>query len=273
MKTGAAKFLLRGTFGQTALLVSAALLVAQVIGFLVPINEQDRWRLIEAVQPAVEKFAETAHNVVLARAAKRAGVAFGDSHFGQRFLVSPQSMVARFGLTREQSLEEKLKSALVNAGVAFKAIEASSIGFTNSPQHANRFRAPPFGMFAEAELRGGPNGGASFDNDPLRPPPDARFRFGPPPMGNQEIDLAVELSDGSWLNGQFRSMRPPPFFFWRLIIAEAVLFALVLSVTLFLVARLTRPLAQLARASEHIGPNEPLDLVPVTGPSDVRAAI
>lgn len=233
MKAGAGKFLLRGTFGQTALLVSAALLVAQVIGFLVPINEQDRWRLIEAVQPAVERFAETAHNVALASPAKRAGVAFGDNHFDQHFIVSPQSMVALFGLTRDQSLEEKLKSALARAGVPVKAIQASSIGFTNSPQSGKSHAPfPPFGLFPEAGPQGPPaNGGNPFDHDPSRP--DTHPHFGPPPHENQEIDLAIELSDGSWLNGQFRSMRPPPFFFWRLIVSEVVLFALVLSVTFF----------------------------------------
>ncbi len=280
-RTGRFPFL--GMFGQTALLISVALLVAQAIGFFLLVNERDRWRFVDAVQPAIEKYAAAARDVAAAPAARRVEVAFRVSRFDQPFMLFPNSEVAFQHLKRQRDLEEKLKDVLDRAGVRVLAIEASSVGFADSPQGNGLLRSafpmlPPNLFSASRSLNGlppppdGRNGafGPEWNRrpttgfPPLRPPPDEN---------RQEIYLSARLPNGAWLNSHVFSMRPPAYFLSRLIAAEFVLFAVVLASSLFLAARLARPLAKLASASERIGPNQPIEPVPVKGPRDVRAAI
>jgi signal transduction histidine kinase len=287
-------FSLRGAFGQTVLLVSAALLVAQAIGFLLLVNERDRWRLLDAIQPAVEHFVATARQIEQAPPAKRLAAAFQNSRPEQHFMIFRQSAIAMFRLTREHSLEVRLKAALASEGLKPKAVEASSIGFANSPPNEHRVRSvlfgppggampPPQGMRFDGvppdfhRSGGGPRGivigpgpfppWGPFDRERAHP-------FGPSlDESRQEIDLSIQLDDGTWLNGRFLSVRPSSYFISRLIIAELILFGTVLTVTLVLAMRLARPLARLASASDQIGPDGRAAPVPEKGPRDVRAAI
>lgn len=263
------RFIFRGTFGQTALLVSAALLVAQGLAFFLLINERDRWRLLDAVQPAVERFATVLREVEKHPQAQRFQTALVLSRPEEHFIIAPKSLVSGFHLTRQADLETRLASALPRQNNRPRAIEASSIGFADSPPQ-NRMH-PPFG-------------------------PDAIF--GPPPDGHpvpidgslrsmhlimrhhrlhdanrQEIDLAVRLDDGTWLNGQFLSMRPSAALVGRFLLAELILFAIVLTVALVLAMRLARPMMRLATAADNLRPDRPPDPVPESGPSDIRAAI
>jgi signal transduction histidine kinase len=272
-----------GMFGQTALLISAALLVAQATGFFLLVSERDRWRFLDAVQPALEKFATAARDIAAAPPEKRVEAAFRASRFDQPVMLFPNSEIAFLHLKRQTDLEDKLKDALDRAHVRVIAIAASSVGFADSPQGHDLPRGP-FPM-----LPPNPFGAGVGPNGPLTPPDGRRIPFGPewnrsplanlppfrrPPDENrQEIYLSARLPNGAWLNSHVFSIRPPAYFLSRLIAAELVLFAVVLAASLFLAARLARPLARLARASERIGPNEAVEPVPVKGPRDVRAAI
>jgi len=272
-----------GMFGQTALLISVALLVAQVTGFFLLVNERDRWRFLDAVQPAVEKFATAAHDIAAAPPEKRVEAAFRASRFDQPVMLFPNSEIACQHLKRQSDLEEKLKDALDRAHVRVTAIAASSVGFADSPQGNGLLRGafpmfPPNLFGAGRSLNGPPpppggwNGvfGSEWNRSPMTKLPPFR-----PPLdeNRQEIYLSARLPNGAWLNSHVFSMRPPAYFLSRLIAAEFVLFAVVLASSLFLAARLARPLARLARASERIGPNQPIHPVPIKGPRDVRAAI
>jgi signal transduction histidine kinase len=83
----------------------------------------------------------------------------------------------------------------------------------------------------------------------------------------------VQLVDGRWLNGQFLSLRPSSYFISRLVLAEVILFALVLAVTLTLAMRFARPMQELASASERIGADRSASPIAERGPPDIRAAI
>jgi len=260
-------FFFRGTFGQTVLLVSAALLLAQGVSFLLLVNERDRWRLLDAVQPAVEQFASVARDIENARPQERFDIARRFIHPDEHFLIDTASAVDRFHLTRENDLETKLRIALRKAGVKTRAVRASSIGFANSPHQNVSF--PPFGMM--------PGFGPLPPPGMLPPPHLSQFgsfdRPGPPPRERQIIALSIQLPDGSWINGQFFSLRPSAYFLERLLLAELILFVIVLTVALVLAMRLARPMMRLATAAENLAPGQPPEPVPESGPPDVRAAI
>ena len=268
------RLIFRGTFAQTALLVSAALLIAQGIGFFLLVNERDRWRLLDAVQPAIERFASAADDISKADPSQRMEISFRLSRPNERFILSRESIIGVFKLHREPDLEHKLSAALTKARLPARAIQATSIGFADSP------RQTPPQIPLSLIRRGGPPPWLAYpppDGAGLRPPPpgfDPPHDEGLPPGGtHQEIDFAVQLPDGMWLNGQFPSNAPSAFFLRRLVLAELVLFAVILSVTLLLAMRLARPMMRLATAADNLAPNQTPVPVAESGPSDIRAAI
>ena len=162
-----------GMFGQTALLISVALLVAQATGFFLLVNERDRWRFLDAVQPAVEKFATAARDIAAAPPEKRVEAAFRASRFDQPVMLFPNSEIAFLHLKRQPDMEDKLKDALDRADVRVMAIAASSVGFADSPQGHDQLGGP-FPM-----LPPNPFGAGGPPNGPL-PLPDGRHGpFGP----------------------------------------------------------------------------------------------
>ena len=328
------RYLFRGTIGQTVLLVSVALLIAQGIGFFLIVSERDRWRLLDAIQPAVEQFVRTAQEIDRTPKIQRMSLLFRMNRPDQHFIVTPGSAIAMFRMSREADLEKRLASALANSGLRVKAVAASSVGFASSPPNTERRlfffppgmpgshgarsaftgmagpfpgMAPPVAGAADLKTRGPrpvmlqpptdtpsinaiaepppgmplpPIDGVAINGTPFpgmqRPPFDAgRPRsFGlMQDVNRQEIDLSARLSDGTWLNGQFLSIRPSSNYMWRLALAEAILFAIVLAVTLIVAIRLARPMIQLANASEHMAPDQSPTPVPERGPPDIRAAI
>jgi signal transduction histidine kinase len=91
-----------------------------------------------------------------------------------------------------------------------------------------------------------------------------------PPMG---LRISVSLPGDNWLNvATLVPARDPA---WRFpthfsLIATALVLALIL---VFMVRRVTRPMARLAAAADRLGRGEALDPVPEKGPADVLAAI
>lgn len=323
MNSAPTRYIFRGTIGQTVLLVSAALLIAQGIGFFLLANERDRWLLLDAVQPAVEQFVTTAKEMERTPKAHRMAVLFRMNRPEQHFIVMPSSAIAMFQMSRETDLEKRLAAALAHSGLRVKAVAASSVGFASSPPNAGRrpfFLLPPGMPGSPGNGSMMPGMAAPFSGTPpsrMLQPPDGGPSVGgmavpslgapPRPIGGrmigemptafpgmqrppfdaggprsfdlmqdvsrQEIDLSAQLGDGTWLNGQFLSIRPSSYYMWRLALAEVILFAVVLAVTLIVAVRLARPMLQLANASEHMAPDQSPTPVVERGPPDIRAAI
>jgi signal transduction histidine kinase len=125
------------------------------------------------------------------------------------------------------------------------------------------------------------------------PPPEARDRYGyghgrrddpPRPPGMRTMDMrpgrpavmltvAVRLAEDRWLN--VISLPRPPEPFWRGITPLSIgLTALILSTLLiFMVRRITRPLAQLAAEAERLGRGEAGEPLPEYGPLDIQETI
>ena len=112
---------------------------------------------------------------------------------------------------------------------------------------------------------------------------EARAAFGPGPWpprsrgdgprGGRPLLLSAHLAGGGWLNARLFTPAPDPWLAFRLGAATVLLYLLVLGATLFLAARIVRPLRDLAGAAESFGGRENPPEVAPRGPSDLRRAI
>jgi signal transduction histidine kinase len=84
------------------------------------------------------------------------------------------------------------------------------------------------------------------------------------------IIVAMQLEGGRWLNLE-SSIRPPNFGWTLPVLTWLGMMGLTLSiVVIFMVRRITRPMAALASAAERAGRGEVVDPLPEAGPLDVR---
>lgn len=106
----------------------------------------------------------------------------------------------------------------------------------------------------------------------------ALFQRGAPPPGEEaprvratEVIVAVELSEGSWLNARAHlpGPRPAPLS----VLVAAIVSVIVVGVGAALVSRqIGRPLSDLAAAARALGAGQTNVTAPVSGPDDVRRA-
>jgi len=275
------------TFGQTALLIVAALLVSQVFAFFVLHNFIDQWQRSVVLGPSIAHFAEVAGNLQTTAQDRREKFLDGASTGGSEFVL--ERTLAFSPMFRERPIESELSAALNKRGVRFLSVYAMRRGgpFDKHrwPMHEDGARpfpmrsggapadalapvlAPPIGDSGRMP-QGGPPGywapWRMFDQHAGGPPPGRM---------NEVIGLAALLPDGNWLAGRFVAVRPLPVLLNPIFVSQIVLFSILLCCSLFWASRISRPLRTLSRAAESLRPQEQLEPIPVTGPRDVRAAI
>jgi len=87
------------------------------------------------------------------------------------------------------------------------------------------------------------------------------------------LQLAMKRGDGTWLTGRLVAPQRDTVFTLRLVAATFLLFLIVLGATLWIAARIARPLRALTQAAERFkGRSEPVALEP-SGPADIALAI
>lgn len=236
------RLLPKSLLGQMLLLMGAALLVAQLVNFAALLNEQQKLSLAQNEAPAIFHFAQVAAIAAGAPPERRAAVVAAlPTHTGMIFRTGGKSVLARFGLHSDPELARRLAAALRDSRVSFRAAEV-----------ATRFESGP----------------------PPPPPPGAP----PPPLFRHHdpvkiVLLAVQLGDGTWVNGRLPA---PHFDLWlvhRLLVATFILFVLVFGAVWWSARRLAAPLGDLTRAADGFEGKPGAPEVPPRGPSDIRAAI
>jgi signal transduction histidine kinase len=216
------RFLPKSLIGQMALLIGAALLVAQLANFALVLNERQKLSLAQNQGPAVSRYAGTAADLLQAPREFRAAVLEDASRRGADFRIAPASAVAADAV-REPRVEARLADSLASAGV--RAVEV-------------------------------------------------RAAFGPPRgRGGRSLLLSAHLTPREWLNASVATPAPDPWLAFRLGAATLFLYFIVLGATLFLAARIVRPLRDLARGAEGFGGRESPPVVEPRGPRDLRRAI
>ncbi len=294
------------TFGQTALLIFAALFVAQAFAILVMRSVIDEWKHSYIEQPTINRFADVAQKIQSAPAKQRDQILFATSQMGEQFWLAHD---VRFALFKRQTvLEDKLSAALKKRSVRFSAVLASRgghfrgwfsmFGFDHGPAGAT----PPGGPGMDdgvmvsppqpphADWQGGPPPLARGQSAAVLPdnqwprhggPHDAAFSRGfhkgpggpPPGQMHDDVNLAALMANGDWLVGRFMVHRSVPLLLNPIVISQIALFLILLAASLFWASRISRPLRILARAAEVLRPQENFEPISAKGPRDVRTAI
>ena len=228
------RFLPKSLFGQLALLIGAALLVAQLVNFALILNERQKLSLAQNQGPAITRFAATASDLRQAPAEFRFAVIEDASRRGARFRVDRMSAVPE-AAERDSEIETRLAQALSDNGVAASEVRAEMRSARRASEQQQRARGRE-------------------RNAPL-------------------LILSARLDTDRWLNGELLTPRPDPWLSTRLAAATLALYLIVLGATLFAATRLARPLRDLTRAAEGFGGRSaPVPVTP-RGPLDLRRAI
>ena len=88
----------------------------------------------------------------------------------------------------------------------------------------------------------------------------------------QSFRISFRLSDETWLNFAAPTTAEAPFWSLRLVLSISVMAAAVVVLSIWIVSRLTAPLATFSRAAERLGMDVNAPPLPETGPREVRRA-
>ena len=116
----------RSLAGQMALLLGAALLVAQLVNFALILNDRQRLSLAQNEGPAITRFVGVAGDLAAAAPEFHAAVLADASHRGARFVTGRESGVAE--TDRDPAIEGRLRHALAEQAVAATAVRAGTPG-------------------------------------------------------------------------------------------------------------------------------------------------
>ena len=233
------RFLPRSLGGQLAVLLIAALVVAQAASFL--LFTGDRAQAI--------------------RAANRAG------------LLESMGSVMRILARAPASERPVLAQAATTEHIRYWITEKSTIAQQASPPPIPL--APRFDRLFAMSLPEPPrlalvdNNGAQHPRPPATAHRDLRHR---PPWDGPEYDViaSVPFPDGGWLNAQTQVTAEPVTLPWPSIISAVLMVVAILAIVGFTVRRATRPLAALATSAEAFGRGGPSQPLPEAGPSEVQ---
>jgi signal transduction histidine kinase len=243
------------TFGQTALLIIAALVLAQVFAFLLTRSVIDQWQTANVVEPALSRFADVAGTIAQTAPERRDVVLEAAQGSDGRFWLAPSLRTPPS--ERERAFENSLSAELKK-----RAVTVSSVLIFRHDFGERRWL--PFAR---------PPKPVGFGARPFEEPPPGRFEGPPPDHRGGDIRIAARMADGQWLIAVFRGARPFPMMLNPLFLSQIALFVILLGATLFWASRISRPLRILAEAAQVLQPQDGFEPLPVKGPREVRVAI
>ncbi len=251
------RLLPRSIPGQLALVMAGALLIASLVNFVLLLGERQRAGFIEQSGPAIARFVYVGLDVFEAPPPEGGRLAIFDRRQGPggRYQVSKNNPIDNNSVERDAGLEQRLRDALVNAGLSTSEVRASS-RVINLPQ----------GFGGGGGRGGGPPGRPG-------PPPNA----GPEPDGSplvaREILLAAKIPDGRWFSSSSFSPELNGADVVLLGVSTFITFAFVLGAALLVARQVSRPLNDLADAALRVGAAGKPEEVPVRGHGDVRQTL
>lgn len=275
----------RNLAGQMVLLIGVALLVAQLVNLALILNEREKANLAQAEGPAVARFVSVAGDHILE------GRRLSRGRFG-RFSLVPASTIAE--KDRRPGLEARVRNALVDAGVNVRAVRAARkdvpLSSLWAPREGDGGRGPgqdpgrdrpqnqaqagdPRVVRDQSPPQTQARQGSPADAGEGRPPWADGPGFEGPPRAIRQVILSVQKPDGEWLEARLPTPRRDPAMTARLIAATALLYLIVLGVTLAIAGWLSRPLRDLTAAAEGFaGRGDGIEVTP-RGPGDLRRLI
>jgi signal transduction histidine kinase len=235
------RFLPKSLIGQIALVMAAALLVAQAINFGLVFNERQRATHTQIEAPAIGRFVMMLQRLTPLSPAARADL-LGERGRRGRFTIDGQSSVP--AQASDARIVGRLRDQAEQNGVALRDARAAVRDEVELPRRL-RDRLSPQQLDRARE----------------------RMRH------MQTLHLSAQLPDGSWVNARLVTPRPNPWLAARLAGSTLLIYLLILAAVTLIALRLGRPLRALTAATRSFaGRGEALQVEP-RGPADVRHAI
>jgi signal transduction histidine kinase len=220
--------------GQIAMLVAAALLVAQAINFGFLYRERQRQLSTQVTAPTIARLVDA-----IERDASGQQMARQDGP--RRIFIEPKSRVTA-AMERRDDAIARAHDVLSDLKLRVVAIEAGEAQAKDFPR-PDRI----------AQVRD------AMDRRDARP--------------RSFLVVSAQVAPDRWITSVGRFPGREPRFIWTLLIQTLVLYGLVLSAVLFIVRRIARPLGQLTGAVESFRSANTSQAVPESGPADVRRLI
>lgn len=114
----------RSLIGQMALLIGAALLIAQLVNFTLTLSDRQKLSLAQNEGPAITRFTSVATDVGGAQPDFRQPLVADASRRGAQFRLEPQSAIAP-DTVRDSAVEERVRDSLTSNGLPASDIRAA----------------------------------------------------------------------------------------------------------------------------------------------------
>jgi len=234
------RFLPKSLIGQIALVMAAALLVAQAINFSLIFTERVRVSRAQIEGPVVSRFVLFAQRLAAAPENERQAL-LSERRRG-RFSIDNQSAVAAGASDR--ALVDRLRESASANGLVLRDARASTSESMPVPALARRLHMP--------------------EDEPRLKHHARHWR---------QMMLSVQLQDGAWVNARMITPRPNPWLALRPLVATLLTYLIILAGMIWVAARLARPLRDLTAAADSLHGRGEAPQVEPRGPADLRQAI
>ncbi|WEX74465.1 HAMP domain-containing histidine kinase [Sinorhizobium numidicum] len=234
----------------------AALIVSQVIGFLISWDERDK--ALRAASKG-EFFSRTASLATLLEsipAGFHTDVLRASGTTYTRFWMSEEDPVDAIAWRRRAIAQ--MDEPLPNLLPAYRQPELTSAVPHKTPSATN------FHLFDKAIAS---EGWTRLSSDVWTIPRFAKYL----PLGDSHgMGLAVQLSDGRWLNSVYRKNMPNALWNTQSLVSLGITAATLALIGVIVATRIARPMRRLAGAAEALGRGQSIAPLPETGPDDIR---
>ncbi|MEA3042429.1 MAG: hypothetical protein QOH47_267 [Sphingomonadales bacterium] len=236
------RFLPRSLIGQIALVMAAALLVAQGLNFALVYSERQRATLAQSAGPPIGRFVMLIQRLAPLPPAARTDLLPQRGGRRGRFALGPESSVA--AAESDPEIAERIRALAEENGVRLRDARAAIGGDVPLPP---------------ALLEGlGPSERERIERRAAR---------------MQLLLLSAQLPDGAWLNARMAMARPSPWPAIRLAGSTLLIYLVLLAAMIWIATRLARPLRALTAAAQSFEGRGEAPQVEPRGPADVRRAI
>jgi signal transduction histidine kinase len=235
------RFLPKSLIGQIALVMAAALLVAQALNFALIYSERQRATQAQSEGPPISRFVTLVQRIAPLAPEARTDLLPQRGRRG-RFTIGPESAVA--AAESDAQLAERIRDLAEENGVRLRDARAAIGGDVPVPATMVARLAPAERQLVERRA--------------------ARMQL---------LLLSAQLPDGAWLNARMLMPRPNPWPAIRLAGSTLLIYLMLLAAMIWIATRLGRPLRALTAAAQSFEGRGEAPQVEPRGPADVRRAI
>ena len=242
------RFLPKSLFGQTLLILLAGLIISHAFGSWIYTADRE-----QAVR-AVGGFAAAQRIANLTRLVQEA-----PSEWRERIVAALSDQTFRVSLSTEPpAIEPANDDAPVAQAIKDFLVDQLSLGSAQQPRvSASLPDGPVFGGWHPMMGRG-----------PMMHGFGAFGMFG----GFRDLQVAVPLPDGQWLSFATALPESGPSFSHQFLLSMGIMAIIILAVSVWVVRRVTAPLASLSAAAERLGNDLNAPPMPETGTIETRQA-